>query len=595
MLPSTSHPQTGDVLLHDAARQRWLHFAAPDRVLVAHTLEEVPAVLRQAGACAQAGEWAAGFVAYEAAPAFDAALRVRDPGDFPLCWFGLYAAPEAVALPQGEGASWDYPWTPSVTPDVYRAALRQVKHHIREGETYQVNYSYRLRAPFQDDAWPLFLDLARAHRPPYGAYVDAGDWVLCSASPELFFAQDGDRIVSRPMKGTAARGPSWDADQAQARQLRASAKDQAENLMIVDMVRNDLSRIAEGGSVAVPQLFEVEQYPSVWQMTSTVEARSSASLAEVFAALFPPASITGAPKARTMQIIADLETAPRRIYTGAIGFVAPDRQAQFNVAIRTLLVDRQAQQVEYGVGGGIVWDSEPDAEALECRTKARVLQPPPPPFEVLETMRWTPDDGVALLDYHLARLQRSASYFDYPLEMEAVYQCLDAVSQRLPRQPHKLRLLLDRRGAVTVESYALAVEASAVSNPIEVAMATSPVDTSDPFLYHKTTHRAVYEQARAAHPEADDVVLYNERGEVTESTIANVVVEVDGVFYTPPVECGLLAGTYRAWLIDQGRLQERVLLVDDLRESEGLYLINAVRGMYPVRLAAAVPTESVEV
>ncbi|NBC17716.1 MAG: aminodeoxychorismate synthase component I [Bacteroidetes bacterium] len=584
-----ARPSPGDVLLRDAGGERWLRFATPERVLVAETVAAVRTVLEQVEAHAQAGGWAAGFVAYEAAPAFDAALTVRDPGRFPLCWFGLYDAPVPVVLPDGEGASWEQSWTPSVTPAAYRRALQRVKHHIREGDTYQVNYSYRLRALFRDDPWPLFLDLARAHRPPYGAYVDTGDWVLCSASPELFFARDGDRLVSRPMKGTAARGPSWDADQAQARQLRASAKDQAENLMIVDMVRNDLSRIAERGSVAVPHLFEVERYPSVWQMTSTVEARSAATLADVFGALFPPASITGAPKARTMQLIAALETAPRRIYTGAIGFVAPDRRAQFNVAIRTLLVDRQRGQIEYGVGGGIVWDSEPDAEALECRTKARVLQPPPPPFELLETMRWTPDDGVALLDYHLDRLQRTAAYFDVPLDLDAVRQHLAEATAGLPAQPHKLRLLVDVGGKITLQALPLEDDAGDPSARPTVVLADAPVDASDPFLYHKTTHRRVYEAARAAHPEADDVLLYNEGGELTESTIANVILDLDGTCYTPPVASGLLAGTYRAWLLDEGRIQERIVTVDDLQRCTAVYLANAVRGLYEVEVLAKKP------
>jgi para-aminobenzoate synthetase/4-amino-4-deoxychorismate lyase len=476
-------------------------------------------------------------------------------------------------------------WQPSITPDEYRAGFERIRGLIRAGDTYQVNYSYRLRAPFHDDPWEIFLRLAAAQHPTIGAFVPAGDWTVCSASPELFFRLEGDRIESRPMKGTAPRGLTLDEDLERAEALRASEKDRAENVMIVDMVRNDLGRVAQTGTVRVTRLFDIEKYPTLWQMTSTVEARTRATPSRILQALFPAASITGAPKPRTMEIIAEVESTPRRLYTGAIGFIAPDGRAQFNVAIRTLLVEPRRGTAEYGVGGGVVWDSRPDLEQIECRTKARILEEPPPPdFRLLETLRWTPAEGFFLLDRHLRRLARSAAYFDFALDAATVRQQLEQAASRLPPQPHRVRLLLDRHGAAAIESAPLTVEPDAA--PGSVALAQSPVEASNVFLYHKTTNRRVYEEAVAGRPGMPDVILYNGAGEITESTIANVVVEVGGVLCTPPVRCGLLAGTLRELLLERGEIRERAITIPELLRSPRVLLANSVRGLYPVRIVA---------
>ncbi len=297
-------------------------------------------------------------------------------------------------------------WEPSICRKTYEAGIQKVRELIRKGDTYQVNYTYRLRAGFAGDPWALFAGMVQAQGAHYSAFIHAGDWVICCASPELFFRRQGADLLCRPMKGTSPRG-LWSADDAaQAEALRTSVKNQAENVMIVDMVRNDLGRVARLGSVGVRSLFDVEKYPTLWQMTSTVKCETSASVPEIFGALFPAASITGAPKVRTMAIISELEDSPRRIYTGSIGFIAPGGFAQFNVAIRTVLIDRHAQAAEYGVGGGIVWDSVPETEFEECQTKSRILTTPRPQFALLETMRWTPKEGFYLLDLHLRRLAR---------------------------------------------------------------------------------------------------------------------------------------------------------------------------------------------
>jgi para-aminobenzoate synthetase/4-amino-4-deoxychorismate lyase len=578
-------PTTREAVIRDAVTGNWLHFAAPARVVEASSVDEVLPALREVDRLVAAeGLWAAGFLSYEAAPAFDSALRVRaDDRDFPLLWFGLYAPPTPVALPHPAGASLPDVWSPSVSTEDYGRAFDRIKALIHAGDTYQVNYSYRLTAPFCAAPWPAFARLAAAQSAGYGAYIDAGDWVVCSASPELFFRLDGERIESRPMKGTARRAMTTEEDRQCAAALAASAKDRAENVMIVDMVRNDLGRIAEPGSVHPESLFDIEKYPTVWQMTSRVAADTRAPLDALFRALFPPASITGAPKRRTMEIIAEVETTPRRIYTGAAGFIAPGRRAQFNVAIRTLLVDRRRGQAEYGVGGGIVWDSARQAELLESRAKAAILRAPMPSFSLLETMRWEPRAGYGLLERHLRRLRDSAEYFDLAVDEARVRRALALAAEAFGDASRRVRLLVDRNGEPTVE--ALPLPPRAAGPALCVALAAEPVDISDPFLYHKTTHRAVYEQARAARPECDDVILYNERGEVTESTVANLAVEVGGVLRTPPVACGLLAGTLRAERLERCELVEAPVTLADLRASPHLELFNSVRGVYPVQLA----------
>jgi para-aminobenzoate synthetase/4-amino-4-deoxychorismate lyase len=504
------------------------------------------------------------------------------------------------------------PWTADTSESAYTAAIARIKAYIAAGDTYQVNYTWRMMAEFAGDPWALFADLWRAQRAPYAAYMDAGDHVICSASPELFFARRGDTLTCRPMKGTAPRGLCPAADEASAAWLRASEKDRAENLMIVDMIRNDLGRIAETGSVHVASLFDVERYPTLWQMTSTVRARTGAGLTETFRALFPCASITGAPKVRTSEIIAELETSPRGVYCGAVGIVAPGGDAQFSVAIRTAVLHRPSGRLVYGTGSGVTWDSTATGEYDECRTKALVLTTARPAFRLLETLRWTPAGGYGLLEEHLARLAASARYFGFAWDEGKVREALALTPSPSPRgeggneagaatamgvhspgsplssgrgaggegQSRRIRILLTKDGHIDIEAHPIQPR----RRRWRVALAAEPVDSSDVFLYHKTTNRAVYEAARAARPDVDDVLLWNARGEITESTIANVVVRLDGRLVTPPVSCGLLAGTLRDWLLARGRVVEGIITREDLARAEGIYLVNSVRGWMPVEL-----------
>ena len=571
-------------VLRDGQSGRWLRFTCPCSLLVARQIEEVlPALRSVENAVAAKGLHAAGFVSYEAAPAFDASLPARADGEFPLLWFGLFEQPEVLDhLPTAGAESIPaFQWQPTVTQEEYRSALRSIREYIRNGDTYQVNFTYRLRTSVPLDPWALFMRLMVDHETPYAAFVDTGESAVCSTSPELFFRLEGDDIESRPMKGTAARGLWFADDRRRVEDLRASEKDRAENVMIVDMVRNDLGRAAETGSVHVPALFAVEQYPTVWQMTSTVRAKTLVPLDRIFQALFPPASITGAPKRRTMEIIAELESSPRRIYTGAIGMVAPGGRAQFNVAIRTLLIHKKSGLAEYGVGGGIVWDSQQDKEWEECSLKTRVLHVHRPSFDLLETMLWSPEHGFSLLEYHLERLGQSAAYFGFSVDPLRIREELEHVASRLGEVPHRIRLLVSRSGASKLDTSPVESDSSRFA---DIVLSRSPVDSSDVFLYHKTTHRRVYDDALKACPGFGDVLLFNEKGEITESTIANMVVESHGGLWTPPVRCGLLPGTYRAWLLDRKQVRERTITIEEILHSPNVYLANSVRGMHQVKV-----------
>lgn len=571
------------VVAFDPTKQRWRIFSHAVRILIARTSEDVLPLLEQAEtAVARDGVHAAGWISYEAAPAFDPCLPSKGTGAFPLLWLGLFQQVQEVErLQPGSGAPLPASWMPSIDPDEYQRSLEQIHRYIRAGDTYQVNFTYRLRAQLAIDPWDLFCQMAGDGNVPYAAFVDAGDWALCSASPELFLRLDGDRVESRPMKGTAARGRWSEEDLAQAAALRASEKNQAENVMIADMVRNDLGRIAESGSVQVPALFAVERFPTVWQMITTVQARTQASVVQILQATFPPASITGAPKRRAMEIIAELESTPRQVYTGAIGFISPGRQAQFNVAIRTVAVNRATGEAEYGVGGGIVWDSQPASELQECLTKAAALHPVKRDFDLLETLLWTPGEGYWLLEYHLKRLLQSAAYFGFAVDVAHVRAQLEAFAAALPSARHRVRLLVSPKGACNCTGTAVD---DAALRFADLPLAKEPVDARDLFLYHKTTHRMVYERAVQACPGFKDVLLFNAQGEITESTVANVAFELEGELVTPPLQCGLLPGVHRAMLLERGELRERVVTLKEARQASQVYLLNSVRGMHPVRI-----------
>ncbi|MBA4423689.1 MAG: aminodeoxychorismate synthase, component I [Syntrophus sp. (in: bacteria)] len=564
-------------VIHDPESGHWLQFTRPHVILqTANPSDVIPLLAEAERLVRHDGLYAAGWISYEASPAFDHAFRTRTATAFPLVCFGLFNPPTLLkALPAaGDQTPSATSWKPSVDRDEYDAAITRIRNHIASGDTYQVNYTLRQWSGFQGDPWEFFLRTCTDA--PYGAFLDADPYFLCSASPELFFSLRGGRIFSKPMKGTAARGRTLAEDDNNARWLYESEKNRAENVMIVDMIRNDLGRIARPGSVVVPRLYDIEKYATVWQMTSTVEALTAASLPEILQALFPCASITGAPKVKTMEIISALETTPRNIYTGAIGFFGPNRHARFSVAIRTTLIDTHACQAEYGVGGGIVWDSTAQEEYEECLNKAKIILDPisPRPFQLLETLLWTRDEGYFLESRHHERLRASALYFDYPYDDRRIRKALSGVVEDHPPGHLRVRLLLSKDGTVECRATPLP---QTDGLPLKIRLARNPVVSHDPFLFHKTTRREIYEQAKTAFPDADDVLLYNEAGDVTESCIANVVILRNGRLVTPPVRCGLLNGVYRQELLDRGEISEETVDLSALRRAEKIFLINSVR------------------
>jgi len=562
------------------------HFTAPHAVYTACRHDAVAEVVSRAEAAARAGSWAVLLLAYEAAPAMDPALPAHTACSMPLAVAAIFAQRDPVPplpaphLPQ-------LSWTPLVSRNAYCRAAHRILAYIAAGDTYQVNYTFPMLCPAPIDLPAWYAALCAAQAAPFSCFITLDGYSVLSLSPELFFARRGDEIITRPMKGTLPRGRWLEEDRELQRALAQCPKNRAENLMIVDMVRNDLGRVAAFGTVQVPALFAVEPYHTVLQMTSTITARllPATPLWNILRALFPCASITGAPKVRTMHIIRELEPYPRGIYTGTIGLLQPGGDCVFNVAIRTIVCDHRTGMARFAVGGGIVADSTPASEYEECQVKAAFLHTPRPHFDLLESLLLR-DGAYWLLEYHLRRLRSSAAFFGFHLDEPAVLAALNQTSCTYPSGRFKVRLLVASTGAVSIEAAPLPPAQSAWV----LGVAPSHVSSRNLFLFHKTTHRTVYDEAVRACPGCDDVVLWNEHGDVTESTRANIVIERDGRRVTPPRDAGLLAGTFRAALLEEGSLAEASVSMDDLARATRVWLVNSVRGWIDVdvpRLHAA--------
>ena len=610
-----------DPVSPDAPRWRW-RFGRPARWLVAHDPSQVAALLDAAHDAARGGQWCVGWVAYEAAPGLNPHLPVKalPPGQpYAVCavfdeaqvWPSETAPTEHAPPP---AASWQAgPWQPDLDTAEAIDRIEAIRELIRAGEVYQVNLTTRLRSPWhnpqgspQEGIVPWFEALQRSQPKGYSLMLDARTvcrqpGVVLSVSPELFVDWHGDQLTTRPMKGTAARQPEAHADAAAAAALRASDKERAENLMIVDLLRNDLSRVAETGSVRVPSLFDLEALPTVWQMTSTITARSRAglSLSALFTALFPCGSVTGAPKRQAMHHIARLERSARGVYCGAVGVMQPGGRVTFNVPIRTATLLTPPPAAPWvalcGVGSGITLDAAPEAEVREWQAKQAFLHRADRPFELLESLRLE-DGQLPRKAQHLARLLQSARHFAWPwataqAHADAVRATLDAALDALarahPQGVHKVRLLVDTDGRHRLECAPLAPFAPVTAGPdgaFRVALAQAPMPEADDFIRHKTTRREAY-AAFPPPPGCIDTLLYNPRGELTEFTIGNLAMQLAGQWYTPPLASGLLPGVMRAALLAEGQLAERTLTRDDLAQAQGLALINSVRGWLTVTVA----------
>ncbi|OWK31743.1 aminodeoxychorismate synthase component I [Sphingomonas mucosissima] len=576
------------VLLDDARAQGAPArlYQAPVAIVEASCIADVTPALDRIRTGISAGYHAAGFLSYEAGAAFEPQAGEYAASPTPLLWFGLFDECHDVRsvpalLPAGEGA-WISEPEPLVSRQQYDAMLREVLDLVAAGDIYQANLTFRATARFVGDPLALYAAVRQRAGAGWGAIVETGTDTLLSFSPELFFSLQGGALRCRPMKGTVRRDPDAVRDAECARALATDEKQCAENLMIVDLMRNDLSRVAVPGSVKVPQLFAVEPYPTVHQMTSTVTARllPDADAVDVLAALFPCGSITGAPKIRAMQVIGKVEETPRGAYTGAIGHLAPDGDAQFNVAIRTLHIARGSDTATLGLGGGIVADSRANSEWDEARAKGAFLTHGQRDPDLIETMRFDPEAGILLVERHLARIKASAATFGYAFDRHEARNELQAATFRL-RKPARIRLLASRLGRLAIE---IAPAPAAFDHPLRVALAPLPFAPSDYRLRHKTSNRAFYGEARRASG-ADEVLFVEPGGTITEGSFTNVFVERDGRLLTPPLARGLLPGVLRAELIESGRAVEHDLRPDDL--AHGFLLGNALRGLFPAVVAVA--------
>lgn len=556
-------------------------FSKPERIIATNDVEEIISCLVEVQSAVQSGYYAAGYLSYEAAPAFEPAFKVNSGAKMPLLWFGIFRGPhEAIfSNPQDYTVS---EWKSEVTEEQYQSNIQAIKNAIENGITYQVNYTNRLTATFQGDDFSFYQQLSKAQSSKYSAYLHIGDYSILSASPELFFRWDGEKIITKPMKGTVKRGLTTREDRKLAKWLYHSEKNRAENLMIVDLLRNDVGTIAESGSVKVEKLFEIEPYPTVLQMTSTITAKTTpgTQLLDIFRALFPCGSITGAPKISTMEMISELEETPREVYCGAIGYITPNNEAIFNVPIRTVVIDNQTKTATYGVGGGITWDSTSEDEYNEMITKASLLTVNRPSFELLESLKL--ENGLyVLLDYHLQRLQNSASYFGFSIDIENVQLGLKQFADNHSNDTLKVRIVVSENGHIKIDGASIIP----FTKDQIVSIASTPINKNDPFFYHKTTNRKMYIDYKSEHPESFDVLLWNRDEEITEFTNGNIVVELEGQLWTPPIGSGLLAGTYRQALLEKGEIKEKVIFLEELQEATAIWFINSVRGWIRVKLA----------
>jgi para-aminobenzoate synthetase/4-amino-4-deoxychorismate lyase len=552
-------------------------FGTPLQTLVAHTPEQVRPVLDAVQAASAQGLWCLGYLRYEAAPAFDTALAVHT-ADGPLAWFAVHA--QALPWPTSTHDAAQVDWQSFISRADFDAAMASLLQAIADGELYQANLTAQMRGHFSGAPQALFAALQRAQPGGYAAYLDTGEEQLLSVSPELFFDWHGEHILTRPMKGTARRGASPEADQAQAEHLRTAPKERAENVMIVDLLRNDLSRIARPFSVQVPRLFQTQALPSVWQMTSDVTARSRAgcSLADVFGALFPCGSVTGAPKVQAMRTLTALEPTARGVYCGAIGVVRPGGHTTFNVPIRTVTL--RGAQARCGIGSGITSDARPAGEWQEWADKQAFVQRASAPFSLLETLALV-DGQLRHRDLHLARMAAAAQHFGTPWHAERLTQALHALSTQHPTGAWRVRLLLDGQGQPSAEAYAL--EASPPR--VRLQLADRPLaEAHSEFVRFKTTRRAHYD-AFATPPGVFDTLLWNPAGEITECARGNIALLLDGRWVTPPLACGLLGGIGRAAALQQGRLIEAVVRVDELPRVQAFAFVNSLRGWINADLA----------
>lgn len=541
-------------------------------------IKEVKHLLAEVEAYQNQGYYAVGYVSYEAAPAFETKFEVIDGplmSEY-LLYFTIHESVQTEPIPLTyKPITLPKTWQELTSAEEYRAAIEHIHHHIRQGDTYQVNYTVQLQQNITADPFAIYNRLVVEQNAHYNAFIQHDDVSIISVSPELFFKKDGDGLTTRPMKGTTNRGLTTETDLKQAQWLAQDQKNRSENMMIVDLLRNDMNRISKIGSENVKSLCLVEQYSTIWQMTSTIETQllPNSSLGDIFQALFPCGSITGAPKIATMAIIKDVEKQARGIYCGAIGILLPNGPTIFNVAIRTLQM--QGNKAIYGVGGGITWDSKWEAEYEETKQKSAVLYRQNPKFDLISTGR-IHRGKLLFLKEHLNRLQESSRYFSYPFNKEEVQNQVEDLCQSLDFDTdYRLKMSLAKNGELTFEHNQLTGLAD-VFCQARLVEQTHPLDS--PYTYFKTSYRPHISL------EPHEQIYYNQKKELLETSIGNLVLKIEDQLYTPPVHLGLLNGIYRQSLIANNQVTERVLTLDNLKQAQAIYGCNAVRGLYELKV-----------
>ena len=549
-------------------------FTEPIKELKTRDLDRVEALLREVEAYQEAGFYAVGYISYEAAPAFEKKLAVHPAplmGEY-LLYFTIHQEVETLPFPEDyEAVDLPANWKEEVEAPAYQEAIKTIHHHIRQGDTYQVNYTVQLSQELEADPLAIYNRLVVEQKAHYNAFIQHDDVAILSISPELFFEQDDRLLTTRPMKGTTRRGLTNQTDLKEAAWLEADPKNRAENMMIVDLLRNDMNRISEIGSEQVTRLCQVEQYSTVWQMTSTIESRLRAEvdLIQTFQALFPCGSITGAPKISTMEIIQQTEIAPRGVYCGTIGILLPKGKRIFNVAIRTLQM--QGNRAIYGVGGGITWDSKWEGEFQETKQKSAVLYRQEPHFELLTTGRIHQGELI-FLDQHLTRLREASRYFAYPYdEPKLLKELQEELAHLKSNLDYRCRIALQKNGAFQLTITELT---DLPASYLQAQLTEQKLDLATPVTYFKTSQRDHLGQSD------HEQIFHLPDGSLLETTIGNLVLEIEGQLYTPPAHLPLLDGIYRRHLLETQQVEEKLLTLNDLTDADRIYACNAIRGLY---------------
>ena len=574
-------------------------FSDPQELIVADDPGRITGALERIDDRLGAGFFVAGYLGYEAGMVLDKAMSPRHKNSLPLAYFGVYEKCRELDSEDIELRAEDF--APelknlrlNINEEEYLAAIKKINAYISAGEVYQINFTCKIIFENDGTASGLFARLRAAHPVCHSAFINMGNTRIISLSPELFLRRTWDRIRTRPMKGTVRRGRWSGEDEKYIRQLSESEKERAENLMIVDLMRNDLGKVCKVGGVRAPSIYKIERYSSLFQMTSEVEGllRPDVGVKEIIRAAFPPGSVTGAPKIRAMEIINELEKETRGVYCGCIGLFQPSRDFLLNVAIRTIV--QRGGACEMGIGSGIVADSAPEKEFQETMLKSKFVQACPLQFQLLETMLYQPGAGFAFLNEHLERMRRSARYFGWRFPedeisaaLEKAARQMEADTARLKEGKARARLLLSGRGGCSVE---WSDAGASVKGPVKLTLAQRRIDPADIFLYHKTTRRADYDRERAEAQKAGffDLVYLNQEGQVTEGAITNIILALDGRLFTPALECGLLPGIWRKAQLESGKVEERILFLDDLRRAERVMVGNSVRGAIEVEFVEGV-------